>query len=303
MQFDRLNRKLEGISDASRKGRPVQDLFKTMINCKEIWYEAYARIYSNKGAITEGISKNTLDGFSEARVEKIMEKLKSKIYRFSPARRVYIPKRNGKKRPLGIPTGDSKLVQEVARILLARVYEPIFSANSHGFRPNRSCHTALERIQEVWTGTKWFIEFDIKGFFDNMDHEVMISLLEKKIDDKRFIKLIKGMLKAGYLEEWQYHQTYSGCPQGGIISPILSNIYLHELDTFVDNLRWEVTRGKRRKVNPEYDRLLRQKRRIRQEISCQGKKQYPKHKKNVQAQPLYEIGMYHAGLAKRRRIQ
>jgi RNA-directed DNA polymerase len=223
MQFDRLNRKLEGITDASIKGNRVKDLFQLMTNNKEIWFEAYANIYSNKGAITKGVNDNTLDGFSEERIEGIMEQLKQKRYRFTPAKRVYIPKRNSrKKRPLGVPTGDDKLVQEVVRILLERIYEPIFSEHSHGFRPNRSCHTALEHIRKKWTAIKWFIEFDIKSFFDSMSHEVMISLLEKKIDDKQFIKLIRCMLKAGYLEEWKYYPTYSGTPQGGIVSPILT---------------------------------------------------------------------------------
>ena len=142
-----------------------------------------------------------------------MERLKQKRYRFAPAKRTYIPKRNSsKKRPLSVPTGDDKLVQEVVRILLERIYEPVFSEYSHGFRPNRSCHTALEQVRKEWTATKWLIEFDIRSFFDNMDHEVMVSLLEKRIDDKRFIKLIGCILKAGYLEEWKYHPTYSGTP-------------------------------------------------------------------------------------------
>lgn len=226
MQIDRLSKKLEGISDASKKSRRVKDLLRIMTNCRELWLEAYANIYSNKGAITEGVNANTLDGFSQERVERIIEKLKNRKYRFSSVRRAYIPKDNGKERPLGVPTGDDKLVQEAARILLERVYEPVFSDHSHGFRPGRSCHTALEAIQREWKGIKWFIEFDIRGFFDNLDHEIMVQLLEKKIDDRQFIKLIKGMLKAGYLEEWRFHQTYSGCPQGGIVTPqvILQNV-------------------------------------------------------------------------------
>ena len=271
MQIDRLSKKLEGISDASKKGRHVRDLFRIMTNCRELWLEAYANIYSNKGAITEGVDANTLDGFSEERVERIIEKLKDKKYKFRPVRRTYIPKRNKKKRPLGIPAGDDKLVQEAARILLERVYEPVFSDHSHGFRPERSCHTALKAIQREWKGVKWFIEFDIKGFFDNLDHEIMVRLLEKKIDDKRFIKLIGGMLKAGYLEECRFHQTYSGCPQGGIVSPILSNIYLHELDSYMDSFAEEFQSGKRRKANPEYKTITSRKLRVRRRIDQYGK--------------------------------
>lgn len=271
MQFDRLNKRLEGISDASIKGYPIRNLYRLMY-MPEIWQEAYARIYSNKGAVTEGVNQNTLDGFSLERVERIIRSLKEEKYRFSPARRTYIPKRSGSKlRPLGIPTGDDKLVQEVVRILLERIYEPIFSEDSHGFRPNKSCHTALEQIQRGWSGIKWFVEFDIKGFYDNMDHEIMIQLLEKRIDDRRFIKLIGNMLKAGYLEDWKYHPTYSGTPQGGVISPILSNIYLHELDTFVTRLSRQFTKGKRRKINPEYKQVTRQMIHTRKETDLSGK--------------------------------
>lgn len=273
MQFDRLNRKLEGISNASKNGNLVKDLFQLMTNNKEIWFEAYANIYSNQGAITRGVNDNTLDGFSEERIERIIEQLKQKRYRLAPVKRIYIPKRNSsKKRPLGLPTGDDKLVQEVVRILLERIYEPIFSDSSHGFRPNRSCHTALEHVRKRWTAVKWFIEFDLRNFFDSMSHEVMVSLLEKKIDDKRFIKLIDCMLKAGYLEEWKYYPTYSGTPQGGVVSPILSGIYLHELDCYIENLVEQFTKGKRRQGFPEYQQLAYQKFRIRKEIGRVGKK-------------------------------
>ena len=272
MQFDGLSKRLEGIENASEKGYPIRNLYRLMY-IPEIWYEAYANIYSNEGAMTKGINENTLDGFSDMRVERIVKALKEEKYRLAPVRRAYIPKRTGnKKRPLGIPTGDNKLVQEVCRIILERIYEPIFSEYSHGFRPNRSCHTALEQIRKRWTGTKWFIEFDIRGFFDNMKHEIMIELLSNKIDDKRFIKLIKGMLKAGYLEDWIYHPTYSGTPQGGVASPILSNIYLHELDSFMRELEVKFKKGKRRKGNLEYQKLRYQKHYIRKEIDRVGKR-------------------------------
>ncbi len=197
MQFHRLSRRLEGISDASAKGYPIRNLYRLMY-MPEIWYEAYANLYSNKGAITKGVNENTMDGFSAKRVERIIAALREGEYRFTPVRRIYIPKRTGnKKRPLGVPSGDDKLVQEVSRIILERIYEPIFSDNSHGFRPGRSCHTALEQIKRRWTGVKWFVEFDIQGFFDNMRHEILEESLQEKIADKRFIKLIRGMLKAG----------------------------------------------------------------------------------------------------------
>jgi group II intron reverse transcriptase/maturase len=205
----------------------------------EIWYEAYAKIYRNKGAMTKGIDDDTLDATSKERINSIINALRNESYKPKPVRRAYIPKRSGGKRPLGLPSGEEKLVQEVCRIILERIYEPVFSDKSHGFRTGKSCHTALEQIQKCWTGTKWFVEFDIRGFFDNMNHDIMARILTRKIQDRRFIKLIEQMMKAGYLEEWKYNQTYSGVPQGGIISPILSNIYLSELDTYVETLIYE----------------------------------------------------------------
>jgi RNA-directed DNA polymerase len=238
-----------------------------MTNPEILWKQAYANIYSNKGATTKGVNNNTLDGFSEERVNHFIGMLVKSKYCPKPVRRTYIPKKNGKLRPLGIPTGDDKLVQEVVRILLERIYEPIFSDSSHGFRPGKSCHTALRQVSNAWGGIKWIIEFDIKGFFDNINHKKLIELLEKKIDDKRIINTIRKMLKAGYTEDWQFKNTWSGTPQGGVISPILANIYLHELDMFMENMMCQFNKGKRRKSNPAYSCLKERKYLTTKELS------------------------------------
>ena len=252
MRTETVIKAVNSIARVSMKGRQVNGLFRLMTNPDVLWKQAYANIYPNKGAITQGVNKNTLDGFSEERVNHLIGMLVTRRYCPKSVRRADIPKKNGKLRPLGIPTGNDKLVQEVVRILLERVYEPIFSRYSHGFRPRKSCHTALRQICDVWAGTKWIIEFDIKGFFDNINHAKLIDILEKKIDDKRIINIIRKMLKAGYMEDWHFNKTWSGTPQGGVISPLLANIYLHELDMFMENMMLQFNKGKRRKHNPEY---------------------------------------------------
>ena len=257
---------MNSIAKVSMSGRRVNGLFRLATNPEVLWKQAYANIYSNKGAITKGVDRNTLDGFSEERVNHLIGLLARREYCPKPVRRTYIPKKNGKLRPLGIPTGDDKLVQEVVRILLEQIYEPIFSENSHGFRPGKSCHSALRQVKNVWNGTKWIIEFDIKGFFDNINHNKMIEFLEKKIDDKRIIHIIRQMLKAGYAQDWKYNATWSGTPQGGVISPILANIYLHELDTFMEDMICQFNKGERRKDNPDYKKLCRQMKIINREL-------------------------------------
>jgi retron-type reverse transcriptase len=157
---------LEAIEKVSRDGKKVQDLFKLMRSHESLWLKAYTNIYANKGAITPGVNRNTLDGFSDERVTNIIQLLEENRYHFHPSKRVYIPKANGKLRPLGLPTGDAKLIQEVVRMLLERIYEPVFSDWSHGFRPKRSCHTALQEVLDKWGGIKWILEIDIEGFFD-----------------------------------------------------------------------------------------------------------------------------------------
>jgi RNA-directed DNA polymerase len=202
--------------------------------------------------MTPGVDGQTFDGMTLARLDRLVERVAEGRYRPRPVRRVYIPKGNGKMRPLGIPTADDRIVQEAARMILAAIYEPVFSQHSHGFRAGRSCHTALEEIRKTWTGAKWLIEVDVRGFFDNIDHDILLGLLARQIDDPVFIDLIGTMLKAGCMDEWKFERTYSGTPQGGVISPLLANIYLHELDLFMEEMREGFDKGVKRRANPAY---------------------------------------------------
>jgi len=243
------------LRERGRKGLPCTQLYRQMFN-RELYLTAYGNIYSNQGAMTPGANEETADGMSEEKIEQIIGLMRNERYRFSPARRIYIPKKNGRLRPLGLPSWSDKLVGEVVRLLLEAIYEPQFSRWSHGFRRNRGCHTALRDIQNTWTGTTWFIEGDISDCFGSLDHEILLGILAEKIHDQRFLRLIRNMLKAGYLEDWEYRDSLSGCPQGGVVSPILSNVYLDKLDKFVEQeLIPQYTRGTRRKCNPEYDRV------------------------------------------------
>ncbi len=232
----------------------------------DLYFIAYQKLYSNNGAATEGIDRDTADGFSEAKVEKLIASLADESYCPKPSRRIYLKKPNGKRRPLGIPSFSDKLVQEVLRMVLEAVYEPIFSETSHGFRPGKSCHTALCYARYNLNGTRWFIEGDIKGCFDNINHEVLIRCIQKKIKDARLMKLIHKFLKAGYLDDFVYHNTYSGCPQGGIISPILANIYLHELDLYVAELSKGFQKLYKSRITAEYSRLSGRMTRVKQKI-------------------------------------
>jgi group II intron reverse transcriptase/maturase len=243
------------IQERGRKQLPLEDVYRQLFN-PDLYLKAYGNIYSNDGAMTKGTTEETVDGMSLIKIHSIIEALRHERYQWTPVRRVHIPKKNGKTRPLGIPTWSDKLLQEAIRLILEAYYDEQFYKDSHGFRPNRGCGTALKAIKQQWWGTKWFIEGDIKGCFDNIDHEILLSILREKIHDGRFLRLISNLLKAGYLEKWNYKPTLSGTPQGGIISPILSNIYLDRLDRYVtDTLIPEYNRGTKRRPNPVYKSL------------------------------------------------
>ncbi len=246
---------LDVIGKRGARGLPVERLYRQMFN-PQLYLMAYGKLCANKGAMTPGVTGETVDGMSLAKIGAIIGALRAERYRWQPVKRVYIPKKNGKKRPLGLPTWSDKLVAEVVRLLLEAYYEPRFSGRSHGFRPGRGCHTALSEVVETWKGTHWFIEGDISDCFGSLDHEIMIKILAEKIHDGRFLRLISHMLKAGYLEDWRWHATLSGSPQGGIASPVLSNIYLDRLDQYVEQrLLPEHNLGRRRRPNRAYQVL------------------------------------------------
>jgi group II intron reverse transcriptase/maturase len=253
------------IWERGKKGLPLEDVYRQLYN-PDLYLRAYGKIYRNDGAMTPGSTPETVDAMSQDKIEGTIKLLREEKYQWTPVRRVYIGKKNStKKRPLGMPTWSDKLLQEVMRSLLEAYYEPQFSTHSHGFRPNRGCHTALAEIKRVWRGTTWFIEGDIKGCFDNIDHTILLSILREKIHDNRFLRLVENLLKAGYLEKWQYNATYSGTPQGGIISPLLANIFLDRLDRFVENeLLPAYNRGKARKMSPRYTELIHRQQKAKQ---------------------------------------
>lgn len=247
---------LELLHERGKKGLPLERVYRQLFN-QSLYLAAYGKIYRNKGAMTKGATSDTPDGMSLARIETIIEALRYERYQWKPARRVYIPKRNGRKRPLGMPIWSDKLVQEVIRLILNAYYEPQLSEHSYGFRPGRGCHTALREIDRTWRGTTWFIEGDIAQCFEKLDHDLLLSTLREKIHDGRLLNLIGELLKAGYLEEWKFKETLSGTPQGGILSPLLANIYLDKLDRFVEtSLIPHYTQGNRRRQNDEYNKLL-----------------------------------------------
>jgi group II intron reverse transcriptase/maturase len=244
------------IHERGQQGLPLDDVYRQLYN-PQLYLHAYGHIYRNAGAMTPGSTEETADGMSLAKIAALIDDLRHERYQWRPVRRVYIEKKHSmKKRPLGVPTWSDKLRQEVLRLILEAYYEPQFSRYSHGFRPKRGCHTALQEIYHRWVGTKWFIEGDITACFDSLNHTILLSILRERIHDNRFLRLIENLLRAGYLEGWVYNATLSGSPQGAVVSPVLSNIYLSKLDAFVEQtLMPTYTRGNRRRINPPWERL------------------------------------------------
>jgi group II intron reverse transcriptase/maturase len=268
------------------------DVYRLMYK-EDLYILAYERIKSKPGNMTPGTDEETLDGFSLEAIREMIREMKTEQFRFKPVRQQFIPKPNGKMRKLGIPCVRDKIVQEVIRLILEAIYDsprgPYFSDSSHGFRPQRSCHTALREFREQWTGVNWLIEGDIRACFDELDHRTLVSLLHKKIQDERFLNLIWKLLNAGYMDlHGMKKDSLIGSPQGGIASPILANVYLHELDEFVETIRSELEKGQEKRRDPVYRQLSKKKARL----AARGKtrtKEFKELTKRMRATPSRQV--------------
>ena len=235
---------------------PIDDLYRQLFN-PDLYLRAYGKIARNRGAMTAGATPETADGMSLEKIQTTIDALRVERYRWTPVRRVLRTGDGRSPRWVVVHTWSDKLLQEVMRMILEAYYEPRFSDHSHGFRQGRGCHSALREIYYHWRGTVWFIEADVRRCFERIDRGILLSILRNRIVDNRFLRLIDGFLSAGYLEDWRYHRTHSGTPEGGVLSPILANIYLDRLDRFVNAILGpRYTRGTQRKPNPEYSKLL-----------------------------------------------
>jgi len=280
---------LELVRERGQKGLPLERVYRQLFN-RELYLIAYGKLYRNNGATTKGSTEETVDGMSLAKIDAIIAALRMERYRWTPVRRVYIEKKHStKKRALGLPTWSDKLLQEVIRLILDSYFDVQFSDHSHGFRPQRGCHTALQEIYETWAGTTWFLEGDISACFDSLSHDIVLETLAEHIHDGRFLQLIRGLLKAGYFEDWTWKRTLSGAPQGSIIGPVLSNIYLSHLDRYVETtLIPAYTRGDRRKPNAAYSRLTSQIQRKRKQGKTEEVKALEKQRRELPSVDPYD---------------
>jgi group II intron reverse transcriptase/maturase len=277
------------VRERGKKGLPIKRVYRQLFN-RDLYLIAYGKIYRNAGATTQGTTEETVDAMSLAKIDVIINALRQERYHWKPVRRVYIPKRNSpKKRALGLPSWSDKLLQEVIRLILGAYFEPSFSDHSHGFRPQRGCHTALKDIYESWAGITWYVEGDISACFDSLSHDILLDTLAEHIHDGRFLRLIRELLKAGYLEDWKWNRTLSGAPQGSIIGPILSNIYLSKLDAYVEEtLIPAYTKGDRRGANPAYSHLNNTIRRKRKQGKSEEVKRLEKQRRALPSVDPYD---------------
>ena len=245
--------RLETIRMKSKEGKEkIRGIFNLMKNL-DLWVAAYKKLSPSPGSMTKGVMGSTIDGTSLKTLKALRDAVITSKYTFGKIRRVKRQKPNGKKRPLGIPELQDRIVQEVMRNILEAIYEPVFRETSHGFRPGRSQHTCLRYIRRTFRGINWIIEGDITKSLDRIPHEVIIRLLRRRIGDERFINTItKGLKSNVLLTTGKEEKTIVGTPQGGIASPLIANIVLHELDQFVERIKKVIDRGKRRKMNSQY---------------------------------------------------
>jgi group II intron reverse transcriptase/maturase len=274
------------LQERGKRGLPLKRVYRQLFN-RNLYLSAYGKVYRNAGAMTPGVTEETADAMSLDKIDTIITALRSERYQWHPARRTYIPKKNGKKRPLGMPVWSDKLLAEVVRRILDAYYDVQFSDHSHGFRTERGCHTALRDIYHTWGGTTWIIEGDIADCFGSLSHEQLIATLSEKIHDGRFLHLMRKLLDAGYLEDWTFNQTLSGVPQGSIVSPVLSNILLDKLDRFVETvLIPRYSKGVKRKLNKEYIRLMS---RAQRRFKNGQKEAAQRLRRQAQRLPAYDI--------------
>lgn len=271
-------RTLEVLGNISTKNHEYRfkRLYENLYN-EDFYIRAYLKLAPHEGNMTKGTDGKTIDGFGFETVESIIQRMKLEQYQPKPSRLKYIEKKNGKLRPLGVANFEDKLVQEVLREILEAIYEPVFKDSSHGFRPGRSCHTAMRRIQLTGKGASWVIEGDLSNFFGTIDHDILLKILAKRIDDGRVLGLIRKFLKAGYLNGSSFEESELGTPQGSVLSPILANIYLHEFDEFMETLKREYDKGKFRKVSSEYQIWISRWRRAKKGIGNYGIRESHEH--------------------------